>query len=143
MSADPYAGIATPVDDDPYAGIGQEVAPKTVRAKTKGKDGKTVYFDVAADADDETVQQAAMKATNDSRRRSVDRGNLPKDDSKGRGFMLGAEKPLDKLSQLAMGIPGVAAFDKWAANATGTETVAELTGAWYLLASASNWFLVC
>ena len=119
---DPVAGEAAPWANDPFVG------GKTVRAKTKGKDGKPIYFDVAADANDETVQQAAMKATNDPRRRSVDRGNLPKDGSKARGLLLGAEKPLDKLSQLAMGIPGVAAFDKWAANATGTETVAELTG---------------
>ena len=99
---------------------GAAAPAKTVRAKTKGKDGKPVYFDVAADANDETVQQAAMKATNDPRRRSVDRGNLPKDDSKARGFMLGLRDVGYKIANKLEMIPGAASLGKAAGELGNT-----------------------
>lgn len=94
--SDQYPG-AVPVDDGGYPGA-VPVAARTVRAKTK-KNGKTVYFDVAADADDDAVQEAARKATGDPRTRSVDRGNLPKDTSATTGFLAGAVKPLDNAAE--------------------------------------------
>ena len=66
----PFAqfGGAQP-NDNPFGQFGGPV----VLAKTKGRDGKTISFEVPADANDETVQAAARKATGDPRTRHINR----------------------------------------------------------------------
>ena len=95
---------------------GGKAPAKTVRARTK-VNGKWRYFDVAADADDETVQQAAMKATNNPRRRSVNRlGYQPDDNSKARGFILGLRDVGDNIANKLDKIPGISQIGEAAAN---------------------------
>lgn len=91
-------------------------APKMVKAKTKGPDGKELFFDVPEGADDATVQDLARKATGDPRTRTIERPGEPQpDDSALNGFMYGVRDVGDNLGRFLDASP-LGGIDDAAAN---------------------------
>jgi hypothetical protein len=85
--------------------------------QTRGPKGKLVQFQGPADASDEDIRKLAVQATGSRAYAGSivkrDGSPLPQtDDSAGRGFLLGAAKPLDFLGRQLDKIPGVEAVDR-------------------------------
>jgi hypothetical protein len=90
--------------------------------RVQGPDGKTYRIEGPDGASpDEVIAQAQQQFSASG---SAESPAAPADDSRLRGFAAGLTKPIDKLAELTMKIPGVPAIDRFLSDITGTPDVA-------------------